>query len=103
MTRGLLEAVLGGGVAGFEHIVWTFEMRRVAVLVGKGLEFEEPLLLVGETGCGKTSLVQLLAALKPTPLHTLNCHMHSEGADFLGGLRPRRNRDTQVRTASHLT
>ena len=99
VTRGILEKVLKGRVEGFEHIVWTFQMRRLAVLIGKGMEFQEPILLVGETGCGKTSVVQLLARLANQPLYTLNCHMHSEGSDFLGGLRPRRT-PTDVRSNS---
>ena len=34
----------------FQHVVWTFNMRRMAVLVGQALKFDEPVLLVGETG-----------------------------------------------------
>ena len=37
-------------VPGFEHVVWTFGMRRMAVLVAQALRFGEPVLLVGETG-----------------------------------------------------
>lgn len=35
---------------GFEHLVWTASLRRLAVLVGQALKFGEPVLLVGETG-----------------------------------------------------
>ena len=35
---------------GFGHVVWTFSMRRLAVLVGQAVRFKEPILLVGETG-----------------------------------------------------
>lgn len=35
---------------GFDHIVWTDAMKRLAVLVGRALQFNEPVLLVGETG-----------------------------------------------------
>lgn len=34
----------------FSHIVWTEGMRRLAMLVGRALEFGEPVLLVGDTG-----------------------------------------------------
>lgn len=34
----------------FGHIVWTFTMKRLAVLVGRALQFNEAVLLVGETG-----------------------------------------------------
>ncbi|XP_068698835.1 midasin-like [Montipora foliosa] len=77
---------------GFEHIVWTDSMRRLAVLAGRALQFKEPVLLVGETGCGKTTICQLFAALWNQQLFAVNCHMHSESSDFLGGLRPVRNR-----------
>lgn len=32
------------------------------------------MLLVGETGCGKTTVCQLYAALLNRKLHMLNCH-----------------------------
>jgi hypothetical protein len=33
-------------------------------------------------------------------LRILNCHMHTEGADFLGGLRPHRDVDGKTRSSS---
>lgn len=72
----------------YNGIVWTFNMRRMAVLAAKAIQFNEPVLLVGPTGCGKTTICQILADTVPTQLRILNCHMHTEGADFLGGLRP---------------
>ena len=49
--------------------------------------------------CGKTTICQLFAALWKQQLFAVNCHMHSESADFLGGLRPVRHRgqEEQVR------
>ncbi|XP_066464567.1 midasin isoform X2 [Eleutherodactylus coqui] len=76
----------------FSHIVWTQKMRRLAVLVGRALEFGEPVLLVGDTGCGKTTICQLFAALRNQKLFCVNCHQHMETSDFLGGLRPVRHR-----------
>ncbi|XP_076466261.1 midasin-like [Babylonia areolata] len=108
-VRTLLQAVVGEGtssshessslssssyscsVEGFEHVVWTESMRRLAVLIGQAIQFGEPILLVGDTGCGKTTVCQLYAALKAKKLHSVNCHMHTESADFLGGLRPIRS------------
>ncbi len=34
----------------FGHVVFTYNMRRLAVLVARALQFNEPILLVGETG-----------------------------------------------------
>lgn len=76
-------------------IVWTRNMTRMAVLTAKALQFDEPVLLVGPTGCGKTTVCQLLASIAGVRLRILNCHMHTEGADFLGGLRPCRNQESQ--------
>ncbi|XP_048793738.1 midasin isoform X1 [Lagopus muta] len=78
----------------FKHIVWTQGMRRLAVLVGRALEFGEPVLLVGETGCGKTTICQMFAALTNQKLYSVNCHLHMETSDFLGGLRPIRQRSS---------
>ncbi|XP_040154882.1 midasin [Anopheles arabiensis] len=96
VTRFILErlhepAHLEENRPGTEGIVWTFDMRRMAVLTAKALQFNEPVLLVGPTGCGKTTVCQLLASLQCRTLRILNCHMHTEGADFLGGLRPYRS------------
>ncbi|XP_032398227.1 midasin [Etheostoma spectabile] len=75
----------------FRHVVWTHSMRRLAVLVGRALRFGESVLLVGDTGCGKTTICQLFAALAAQKFFSVNCHLHMETSDFLGGLRPVRH------------
>ncbi|KAG5454893.1 AAA ATPase midasin [Clonorchis sinensis] len=80
---------------GFEHVVWTRDMRRMLVLIGNALKYKEPILLVGETSCGKTTVCQLFAALKHQKLHCVNCHQYTEAGDFLGGLRPIRRVSSQ--------
>uniref|UniRef100_A0A8D3BW26 Midasin n=1 Tax=Scophthalmus maximus TaxID=52904 RepID=A0A8D3BW26_SCOMX len=75
----------------FRHVVWTHSMRRLAVLVGRALRFGESVLLVGDTGCGKTTICQLFAALAGQKFFAVNCHLHMETSDFLGGLRPVRH------------
>ncbi|CAK6975580.1 Hypothetical predicted protein [Scomber scombrus] len=75
----------------FRHVVWTHGMRRLAVLVGRALRFGESVLLVGDTGCGKTTICQLFAALAGQKFFSVNCHLHMETSDFLGGLRPVRH------------
>ncbi len=77
----------------FGKIVWTRSMKRLFNLVLHCIQHSEPVLLVGETGSGKTMICQLLALLSRQYLHILNCHQHSETSDFLGGLRPLRERD----------
>lgn len=68
--------------------VWTPSARRLGLLTSLAYKFNEPFLLVGDTGVGKTTICQLLASLNQKPLHIVNCHMHSEAADFLGSMRP---------------
>ncbi|CAG8447499.1 16137_t:CDS:10 [Dentiscutata erythropus] len=75
------------------NIVWTKAMKRLFMLVAQCLRFNEPVLLIGETGCGKTSVCQVLAEARHTGLYILNCHHSTETADLLGGQRPLRNRD----------
>ncbi|CAL5218660.1 g365 [Coccomyxa viridis] len=48
----------------------------------------EPVLLVGETGTGKTTLVQHLAEQVGTKLVALNLSQQTDSADLLGGFQP---------------
>lgn len=73
-------------------IVWTKAIRRLFVLVETSIKYKEPLLLVGETGCGKTTICQLLAQLLGRQIITLNAHQNTETGDILGAQRPVRNR-----------
>ncbi|KAH8391169.1 hypothetical protein KR215_008404 [Drosophila sulfurigaster] len=94
VSRDILAAIRNFKQRG--DIVWTRNMTRMAVLTAKALQFDEPVLLVGPTGCGKTTVCQLLASIANVQLRILNCHMHTEGADFLGGLRPCRSQENQT-------
>ena len=60
------------------------------------MEHDEPILLVGETGTGKTTVCQLFAEAVGQTLHMINCHQHTETSDFIGGLRPARGRAFQL-------
>ncbi|XP_057664406.1 midasin [Diorhabda carinulata] len=82
----------------YNNIVWTFNMRQLAVLVSKALDFKEPVLLVGETGGGKTTVCKLIAENNGQELVTVNCHMHTESSDFIGGLRPVRDHTSENST-----
>lgn len=48
----------------------------------------EPVLLVGETGTGKTSAVQRLALMAGRRLRVLNLNQQSDSVDLLGGFKP---------------
>ena len=73
-------------------VVWTKAMRRLYVLVSRAIANNEPVLLVGETGCGKTTVCQMLADALSKELHTVNAHQNTETGDLVGSQRPIRNR-----------
>jgi midasin len=75
-----------------QGVVWTQAMRRLYVLVSHALRNNEPVLLVGETGCGKTTVCQMLADAFGKELHIVNAHQNTETGDLIGAQRPVRNR-----------
>ncbi|GIZ45466.1 hypothetical protein CKM354_000863100 [Cercospora kikuchii] len=79
--------------SGADHgVVWTKAMRRLYVLVSRAIANNEPVLLVGETGCGKTTVCQMLADAMTKVLYTVNAHQNTETGDLIGSQRPVRNR-----------
>lgn len=44
-----------------KHLILTLPMRQMIVQCSQAFEANEPVLFVGETGCGKTSVTYLLA------------------------------------------
>ncbi|VDK27807.1 unnamed protein product [Anisakis simplex] len=56
-------------------------MERLAVCITRA----EPVLLVGETGVGKTSVVQAIAAHTNVNLRVVNLSQHSDSSDLIGG------------------
>jgi midasin len=75
-----------------QGVVWTRAMRRLYILVAHALRNNEPVLLVGETGCGKTTVCQMLADAFSKELHMVNAHQNTETGDLIGAQRPIRNR-----------
>ncbi|KAJ1361784.1 hypothetical protein KIN20_021125 [Parelaphostrongylus tenuis] len=69
-------------------IVLTMSMRRMLVMTEQAWLRNEAVLMVGETGGGKTTVAQVLGRGK---LIAINCHERTETADLLGRLRPRKN------------
>ena len=52
------------------------------------VRMQEPVLLVGETGVGKTSAVQQLSRACGAPLSVVNLSNQTDSADLLGGFKP---------------
>jgi len=75
-----------------QGVIWTRAMRRLYVLAKRSIQNNEPVLLVGETGCGKTTVCQLLAEFDKKDLHIVNAHQNTETGDLIGSQRPVRNR-----------
>ena len=73
-------------------VVWTKSMRRLFVLISRAVANNEPVLLVGETGSGKTMVCQILAAALQRKLHIVNAHQNTETGDLIGSQRPVRSR-----------
>jgi midasin len=90
-NTGVVE-FLGAPIPNAGAVVWTSAMRRLYVLLARAARFDEPVLLVGETGSGKTSVCDIFAQAQGKQLFTVNCHQNTETADLIGGLRPLRHR-----------
>ena len=56
--------------------------------VASSIRNNEPVLLVGETGTGKTSTVQYLATQCGITLNVVNMSQQSDSSDLLGGFKP---------------
>jgi midasin len=81
---------LGCSIPSNHNLVWTTSAQRLFVLLSRALRFQEPVLLVGEPGSGKTSMCELYALAVQRTLVTLNCHQNTETADLIGGQRASR-------------
>ncbi|EOA33535.1 hypothetical protein CARUB_v10019643mg [Capsella rubella] len=77
-------------------ITWTQSMQRLFYLISRSYKLREPVLLVGDTGGGKTTICEILSGVERKILHILNCHQYTESSDFLGGFFPVRDRSKLV-------
>ena len=87
-----MEESLSLSISSHQDVVWTKSMRRLCVLVIEALRNNEPVLLIGETGSGKTTICQTIAKVFNTQLHIVNAHQNIETGDLVGAQRPIRNR-----------
>ena len=76
------------GPQGF-GLALTSHARRTLERLAAAVACSEPVLLVGETGCGKTAAVQALARATGQRLVVVNMSTQSDSADLLGGFKPR--------------
>lgn len=70
----------------------SFAMHKPAISllsrIASAIALQEPVLLTGETGTGKTSVVTHLASLLRKPLISLNLSNQTESSDIVGGFKP---------------
>ncbi|OUM67355.1 hypothetical protein PIROE2DRAFT_58828 [Piromyces sp. E2] len=53
------------------------------IIISLRLRTNIPVILMGETGCGKTSLIRIIAELKDIEMNTLNIHAGIEDKDII--------------------
>ena len=87
-----LENHLGSPLPAPQGITWTKSMRRLYLLIIRALRNHEPVLLVGETGSGKTTVCQAIAETMHTEIHIVNAHQNMETGDLIGAQRPVRDK-----------
>jgi len=75
-----------------DNIVWTPAMKRLYALVWEAVAHNEPVLLIGETGCGKTQACQTIARAAGRRLEVYNAHANTETGDLIGAQRPTRHK-----------
>lgn len=73
------------------------QFKRLFILTNKSFVNKEAVLLIGQTGCGKTTLAQMLAHIYQVPFYSINCHKHTEVSDFLGGWKPSRGKNETLK------
>lgn len=73
-----------------KHTVFSFTRQSACLLerIACCVTSNEPVLLVGETGTGKTSSVQYIARQTGHKLVVINMNQQSDSADLLGGYKP---------------
>jgi len=67
---------------------WTSVALDALHAMSAAVALNEPVLLVGETGAGKTALVQQLAAMAGKRLVVVNMHVSSDSAELVGAFKP---------------
>ena len=68
-------------------IKFTKSIERIITLVDKAISNNEAVLLIGDTGSGKTLCIEYLAEYYKRKLTTINCHENMDTNDFLGSLK----------------
>ncbi|GAW82891.1 dynein-related AAA-type ATPase [Plasmodium gonderi] len=65
---------------------------RILCLLLKCFKYKESVLLIGETGCGKTTCCELVSFVKNLKLNILNCNESTDVYDIIGSLKLVKNK-----------
>ncbi|CRG95848.1 dynein-related AAA-type ATPase, putative [Plasmodium gallinaceum] len=65
---------------------------RIICLLLKCFKYKESPLLIGETGCGKTTCCELLSFVENLKLNILNCNESTDVYDIIGSLKLTKNK-----------
>ena len=68
-------------------IKFTKSIERIITLIDKSISNHEAVLLIGDTGVGKTLSLEYLSSFYKRKLTTINCHENMDTNDFLGSLK----------------
>ncbi|EFJ44763.1 hypothetical protein VOLCADRAFT_121252, partial [Volvox carteri f. nagariensis] len=92
--RDIAAAAAGqGGSGGLGTFARTGHALRVMERIAAALSCNEPVLLVGETGTGKTTMLSRMATLVGAQLVSFNLSQQTDSSDLLGGFKPVEPRD----------
>jgi midasin len=96
-TLPLYKVVSGSGSRGNSRFAQTGHAMRHMERVAVAAVNAEPVLLVGETGTGKTTLVQEIASQVGAKLVVVNLSQQTDSSDLIGGFRPLQPADPVVK------
>ncbi|KAH0571036.1 Midasin [Spironucleus salmonicida] len=76
----------------FQKLVFTPSFNRIFTLTLLALQNHENPTLIGDCGAGKTQVAELIAVVLNIQMESINLHKNTDVTDFVGQLRPVRNR-----------
>ena len=88
LTIGRVQMPLAADVRRNRKFYKTKQSLRLMEQICVCIKNVEPMLLVGETGCGKTTVIQYVAELMGQELVVLNMNEQTQCSDLVGGFKP---------------
>ena len=82
-----VEGDSGGENSGFPFCI-TKQTARLLEFLTSSILLKQPVLMVGETGVGKTTTVQYMGNIFRKKVHVINMCEQTESADLFGGFKP---------------